>query len=88
MATMETFKKNKTWHPGAYLKTIMSDMRLSQKELAEKTGFSAAYINDLLNERRSVSVKMAISLSKIIDVPAKEWLSIQNDFDLQNEALL
>lgn len=70
-------------HPGAILKDYLEDMNLTQKELANKLGVSVVGINEILNEKRSVSVDMSIRLEKLLGVSYGFWLSLQNNYDAQ-----
>jgi len=72
--------------PGQEIRAIMDDDGLSVPELAIKTKFSRDYIRDLLNDKRRISAKMAIALSKVFyEHSPKAWLEIQNLHDLKKE---
>ena len=53
----------------AVLKRIMQKERLSQRELARRSGIVPQRINDLLSERRRITADMSIKLEKALVIP-------------------
>ena len=53
----------------AVLKRIMQKERLSQRELARRSGIVPQRINDLLSERRRITADMSIKLEKALGIP-------------------
>lgn len=51
---------------------ILAEQGLSQKDLAERMGVSVQYVNALVKERNSGSIKMYNKIAGILGVPFKE----------------
>ncbi len=76
-------KNPKPLHPGVVLaKVYMSEMGLSQTALAELCGCSHRKINEIVNQKRSISAEMAIVLERVLDTTAEMWVRMQADYDL------
>jgi addiction module HigA family antidote len=73
-------------HPGEYLKEdIMPELGMTVGELATRLGVKRATLSELINQRRSVSMVMAIRLGKAFQNGARFWLALQMQYDLWNE---
>ena len=70
-------------HPGEMLREeFMPDYGLSVSKLAELIGVSRQTINELINERRSMSPDMACRLAKLFGDDPESWLNLQMNVDL------
>jgi addiction module HigA family antidote len=58
------------------------DYGLSVLTLAEALGVSRQSVNELLRERRAVSLEMAIRLARLFGNSAEFWLKAQRAVDL------
>jgi addiction module HigA family antidote len=75
--------KRKPTHPGEIIKEdFMRPLRLTQTELAEALKTSFRTINEILNEKRSVSPDMALRLARYFGTSPDVWLGLQADYDL------
>lgn len=88
----KTVKANEVEHPGVILDNVLKERGISQKDLSDAIGKSTPVINDIIKKRRSISPEIAYMLEAVIeDIPAEEWLSYQNQYDLAmiriNEAI-
>jgi addiction module HigA family antidote len=68
-------RKRRPSHPGAILEDILPDANLSQVELAR-------LINEIINERRPVTVDMAHRLAIVFKTTPEFWLNLQRDVDV------
>ncbi|HJR08087.1 MAG TPA: HigA family addiction module antitoxin [Pyrinomonadaceae bacterium] len=75
-------RKRRPSHPGAILVDILPDSGLTQTDLARLTGVSRRTINEIINERRQVSVDMAHRLSCVFGTTPELWLNLQRDVDI------
>jgi addiction module HigA family antidote len=57
---------------------------LTQGALAEAMGITRAFVNELVNDRRGITIDTAIMLSKAFDTSAEFWMNIQIDNQLWN----
>lgn len=70
------------FHPGEHLRDELEARGWTQVELAERMGRPARLVNDLCQERRSVSAETALDLARALGGPAKFWLNLQATYDL------
>jgi addiction module HigA family antidote len=75
-------RKRRPSHPGAVLEDILPESGLTQTDLARLTGVSRRTINEIINERRPVSVDMAHRLSCVFNTTPELWLNLQRDVDI------
>jgi addiction module HigA family antidote len=73
----------KATHPGEVLKDEIEYRKISQVELAKKMGMSYKILNDILNERRSLSTTSALMFEAALDVPAESLMNLQLKYNIQ-----
>jgi addiction module HigA family antidote len=72
-----------TVSPGSVLRhEIEEALGISQDQLAAALGVSRLTINEIVNEKRTVTAEMALRLSKALGTDARFWLNLQQDVDL------
>jgi addiction module HigA family antidote len=70
-------------HPGEILKEdFLVPLSITQVELARALKTSFRTINELLNEKRSVSPDMALRLGRYFGTSPDVWVGLQADYDL------
>jgi addiction module HigA family antidote len=75
--------KRKPTHPGEILKEdFMAPLKLTQTELAKALKTSFRTINEILNEKRSISPEMALRLARYFGTSPDVWVGLQADYDL------
>lgn len=75
-------KRNPT-HPGEILRAdFLLPLGLTQTELAKALKTSFRTINEILNEKRSISPDMALRLSRYFGTSPDVWMGLQADYDL------
>lgn len=83
MSILNTGIKRSPTHPGAMLREdFLPDHGLSVSGLADAIGVSRQTVNELLRERRAVSPKMALRLSRLFGNSPEFWLNAQRAVDL------
>jgi addiction module HigA family antidote len=76
----------KPTHPGEVLKEdFMAPLELTQTELAKALKTSFRTVNEILNEKRSISPDMALRLARYFGTTPDVWLGLQADYDLFKE---
>ena len=70
-------------HPGETIAEILDERKISQKELAFRTGFSEKHISTVINGEKSVSAELATKLEYALDIPASFWRNLQTNYDLE-----
>jgi addiction module HigA family antidote len=70
-------------HPGEILKEeFLIPLNISQTFLADALGVSFRAVNELVNQKRGITVEMAIRLSKYFKTTPELWLNLQNQYEL------
>lgn len=70
-------------HPGAVLlEGYLRPLSMTVTELARRLGVSRKTASELVNQRGSVTVEMALRLGKATGSTAQSWLNMQVQWDL------
>ena len=73
-------------HPGEILREeFLKPLGMSPHALAKALGVPAPRINDIVLERRSISVDTARRLSAFFGTSFEFWIGLQNAYDLEVE---
>jgi addiction module HigA family antidote len=70
-------------HPGEVLKDEIEFRKLSQSRLAKQMGMSYKILNDILNERRPLTITTAMMFEAALDVPADSLMHLQLKYNMQ-----
>lgn len=68
-------------HPGEILEESLEGHNMSQKELAERTGFTEAYISNVIAGKKDISANFAKGLEYALGTSSGSWLGLQADYD-------
>lgn len=69
--------------PGEMLRhEFMEPMKLTQHALADALGIDRPALNAILNDRRSLTAKMALRLERVLGLSASFWIDLQHTVDL------
>lgn len=75
--------ENRPTHPGEFIREdILLEFNLTQGDLADLLGVSRRSINQLVNEKRSITADMALRLAKFTNTSPQLWLNLQTAVDL------
>jgi len=70
-------------HPGALLRAeVIPPLNLTQDELAKRLRVSRRTVSQILNERRPLTVDLALRLSRLTGHDPRPWLEMQLTRDL------
>jgi addiction module HigA family antidote len=70
-------------HPGEILREeFLIPLDMTQSHLAKALHTSFRAINELVNEKRGITIEMALKLSKYFGTTPQLWLNLQNQYDL------
>ena len=61
----------------------MEPLGLSQNALARALGISPRRINQIVNERRSITADTALRLARYFGMSPEFWMGLQADYDLE-----
>ena len=69
-------------HPGRILRIQVLEARgLTQTEFALATGLPVSRINDLVKERRGLTMDSAIRIATVVGTDVELWLNLQASYD-------
>lgn len=69
--------------PGEFIKEdILTELDLTQEQLAIALGVSRRTINQLVNEKRKITADVALRLGKFTKTSPELWLNLQMAVDL------
>ncbi len=71
------------FHPGYYIKEIIEDSGLTQEDFAKRLDTSAKNLSCIVRGEQSLSVDMAIKLSRMLGTSPNYWLNLQQTYDTQ-----
>lgn len=69
------------FHPGYYIKEIIENSGLTQEDFAKRLGTTPKNISILIQGKQSLSMDMAVKLSKMLGTSVNYWLNLQSAFD-------
>lgn len=69
------------FHPGYYIKDIISEMDITQNEFATRLGTTDKTLSKLLNAQIPLSNDIAQKLSQMLGTTADVWLKLQMTYD-------
>lgn len=76
-------RKRRPTHPGEILREdVLPETGLTQGEFARMLGVSRRTVNEILQEKRPVTVDMAHRLARVLGTSPDVWLGLQQDVDL------
>ena len=66
--------------PGETLAEVLEDRRMSQAELARRTGLSAKHINLILKGTAPITPDTALKLERVLNIPARIWNALEANY--------
>lgn len=69
------------FHPGYYIKEILEDSGLTQEDFAKRLGTTPKNFSLLIRGEQSLSIDIAMKLSRMIGTSINYWLNLQNAYD-------
>jgi addiction module HigA family antidote len=70
-------------HPGEALKEeYLPELGLTQEQLAERLGISFRRVNEILNQKRPVTIDTALRLGRLFGQSPEFWMNLQLRYDL------
>jgi antitoxin HigA-1 len=69
--------------PGRFLlERVLRPEQITQSDLARSMGVSRLTVNEIINDRRTVTAEMALRLEAVTRISASMWLNLQRNVDL------
>lgn len=69
------------FHPGYYIQEIVDESGLTQKDFAKRLGTTPKNLSILIRGEQSLSVDIAMKLSRMMGTSVTYWMNLQNAFD-------
>lgn len=75
------------FHPGEILlEEFLEPAGMTQAAMAEKLGWTAARLNELIKGKRGITAAAALDLSDVLGTSPKLWMNLQATYDLDKAA--
>lgn len=69
-------------HPGEILKVeFLDELKITQTQLAKDLGVTFTAINEIVHEKRGISIEMAFKLAKYFDMTPNFWINLQKNYE-------
>jgi len=86
MAKRVKAKRRDPVHPGEILREeFLNELNMTPYSLAQAIGVPAPRINDIVLEKRGISVDTARRLAAYFKTSVELWLGLQTDYELEVE---
>lgn len=69
-------------HPGFVLIDELKSRNITQREFALDIDMPPTMLNEIVKGKRAITVDIALSLEKALDIPADFWLNIQTQYEI------
>ena len=69
------------FHPGYYIKEIVDESGLTQEDFAKRLDTTPKNLSLLIRGEQSLSIDIAMKLSRMIGTSVTYWLNLQNAYD-------
>ena len=66
--------------PGDFLDAVLRRLALSQSDLADRTGLSTKYVNQLIKKKAPLSPDTAVRLEAVTGIAAEIWARLEAEF--------
>ena len=66
--------------PGEVLKEYLAQEKLTQTELAARTGILLKTINEIITAQAAITAGMATKLERVLGRPALFWISLERQY--------
>lgn len=72
-------------HPGETLAEVLKDRKMSQKELAIKTGMTEKYISTVISGQENMSSSFANKLEYALGIETEFWMNLQANYEREKK---
>lgn len=81
MALKLEYNGESVYHPSYYINELVERSGLTQEDFAKRLGTTPKNLSILLKGEQSLSIDVAISLSRMLGTTIKHWLDLQQRYD-------
>jgi HTH-type transcriptional regulator/antitoxin HigA len=72
-------------HPGETLVEVLKDKKMSQKELAIRTGMTEKYISTVISGQQNISSSFANKLEYALGIEKEFWMNLQANYEREKK---
>lgn len=72
-------------HPGETLTEVLKDRKMSQKELAIRTGMTEKYISTIISGQENISSSFANKLEYALGIEKEFWMNLQANYEREEK---
>lgn len=69
------------FQPGYYIKEIVDESGVTQKDFAKRLGTTPKKLSLLIRGEQSLSIDIAMKLSRMLGTSVNCWIDLQNSYD-------
>lgn len=80
-------EKPKVIHPGEKIREILKEKKMTQGELASRTGVSGSYISNVISGKKEITKPFALALEQALGVSNKTWLRMQASWEKHRKSI-
>ena len=81
MSNYIEYKDTIAFHPGYYIKEIVEESGLTQEDFAKRLDTTPKNLSLLIRGEQSLSIDIAMKLSRMLGPSFSYWLNLQNSYD-------
>ena len=78
-------EKPQATHPGEKIREILKEKKMTQGELAKRTGVSGAYISNVVSGKKEITKSFALALEQALGVSNTTWLRMRAAWEKESE---
>ena len=82
MSNFIEYNNKIAFHPGYYIKEIIDESGLSQKDFAKRLDTTPKNLSILVRGEQSLSIDIAMKLSRMLGTSVEYWLNLQKSYDV------
>lgn len=75
------------FHPSEIIKDEMEAQNVRQVDFVNESGFKKSFVSLLLKGERSINIPFAITLEKVLGIPAEFWIRLQKNYEMNKELI-
>ena len=81
MSNYIEFNDTIAFHPGYYIKEIVVESGHTQADFAKRLGTTPQNLSLIIRGKQSLSIDIAMKLSRMFGTSVNYWLNLQNTYD-------
>jgi addiction module HigA family antidote len=75
------------FHPSEIIRDEMEAQNIKQVDLVKESGFNKSFVSLLLQGKRNITLSVALTLEKVLNVKAETWIRLQKHYELNKELI-